>query len=72
MELRFASEAFLEPCLALCRRLCPAVAVEERHGNFMRVNCPTLDLAGTPLPRLEMRLVCGAALTSRHANPLSF
>jgi len=45
VELRFASETYLEPVLALCRRLCPEVAVEERHGNFMRVNCPPLDLA---------------------------
>ena len=27
--------------------------------------------SGAPLPRLEMRLVCGGSLTSRHTNPLS-
>ena len=33
---------------------------------------PTLLLAlsGAPLPRLEMRLVCGGSLTSRHTNPI--
>ena len=44
IEVRCASEGRYEEVLRVCRGLCAELVVEEKHGRFVRLNAPTLDL----------------------------
>ena len=51
----------------------PQRAAQRRGGGQNRPHCVARNVrAGAPLPRLEMRLVCGGARTSRQSNHLLF
>ena len=45
IEVRFRSEDRYLECMALLRGICEDIEIDERHGQFLRLKVPALDLS---------------------------
>jgi ABC-type multidrug transport system ATPase subunit len=57
IEVRFSAEDRFEECMELLRSICEDVEIDEKHGQFLRLKVPALDL-GYAFKILEESKMC--------------